>query len=85
MKRFALTGVTALSQPARISADVTKFTGHNDYFTVADKGFGNIELSTPKGSYLLKKHTNQNYYHGTCAGRKVHIILKKIVGEVLFW
>ena len=84
MKRFALTGVTALNQPARVSAEVTKFTGHNDYFTVINKGLA-IQLSTPKGSYLLKKHTNQNYYHGTCGGHKVHVILKKIVGEVLFW
>lgn len=85
MKRFALVGVTALNQPARVNAEVTRFTGHNDYFTVVVKSFGNMELSTPKGSYLLKKHTNQNYYHGTCGGHKVHVILKKIVGEVLFW
>lgn len=40
-----------------------------------------------KGIYVLDKHRNCNYYHGTIGSRKVKIqvSLKKIVGELRGW
>jgi len=43
-------------------------------------------LTTKKNTYILKKHPSQNYYWITIGKSvKVHVILKKMVGELIFW
>lgn len=85
MKRYDLAGITATNKPARIAADVVGFVNHSDYFNVHAVSKDSLQLSTPKGSYTLLKHATLNIYQGTCNGRKVHVSLKKIVGELRFW
>lgn len=42
-------------------------------------------LYTPKDTYELTKHPSQNYYHAICAGHKVQVTIKKMVGELRYW
>mgnify|MGYP005855759889 CR=1 FL=1 len=86
MKRFDLVGVDVTGSPVKLNKDVSRFVGHNDYFSIQpsyDRSF--ITLVTPKGSYFLKKSESANRYQGKCEGRKVHIILKKIIGQLIYW
>jgi len=85
MKRYPLIGIDAFNNHARISADVVAFTGHNEYFRITCPAMGELTLITPKGSYPLKRHTQLNIFQGTCDGVKVHVSLKKIVGELRYW
>ena len=43
------------------------------------------KLRTHDGDYLLKKHGTENYYSGTCNTRIVHLILKPMVGNLIWW
>ena len=86
MKRFDLIGVDVTGQPVKLNKDVSEFIGHNNYFHIQpsyDNSF--VTLITPKGSYTLKKHQSLNLFQGNCEGHKVHVSLKKIVGEIRFW
>lgn len=85
MKRYALKGVDAINNNARVSEDVIAFIGHNNYFKVVDHKRNFVMLITPKGSYRLDKHPTQEIYTGEAKGHKVHVSLKKIVGEIRFW
>lgn len=42
-------------------------------------------LETLKGTYVLKKHEVHNNYLGICGGIKVHVSLKRIIGELRYW
>lgn len=53
-------------------------------FIVVESGDA-VKLRTKKGSYMLKKHDQLNIYTGECNGIKVHVVLKKMVGTVIFW
>lgn len=86
MRSIALTGVNALGIPARLAKDVLNFIDEKAYFFVTREANPNrLKLVTPKGSYFLKKHSVQNIWMGNCAGRKVHVSLKKVTGELRFW
>lgn len=84
MKRYKLTAVDAIGRPARIADDVIAFESEDGYFRII-KRMGEIQIITPKASYVLKRHTQLNIYQGTCGGHKVHVSLKKIVGELRYW
>ena len=51
------------------------------YFVVDPTG----TISTPKGSYNLSKYPTLNIFTGVCNGTKVHVSLKKVVGELRTW
>ena len=53
--------------------------------SVNPKDDKNVSLITDKGEYNLIKNVSQNYFCGECNGHKVHVILRPMVGEVIFW
>ena len=87
MKRFSLAGVNQSGEPVKLGKEVSEFVGHDNYFNVVPSKIDKtlILLHTPKGSYNLKKHATKNEFHGVCGGRKTHITLQQIVGEIRFW
>jgi len=86
MKSFPLIGVDTMNQPVKFAKEVVSFTGNHDYFKVIpSQDETTLTLITPKNTYTLHKHATLNIYGGVCANRKVHISLKKIVGELRFW
>lgn len=87
MRRIALTGVNAIGKLAHTANEVSEFVDEKDYFSISyTSGTENvIKLATPKGVYLLKRNRAAGIFQGVCAGKKVHVSLKKIVGEVRFW
>ena len=87
MKRFSLAGVNQSGEPVKLGKEVSEFVGHGNYFAVVPSKIDPtlVMLNTPKGSYTLKKHTTKNEFHGQCRGRKTHIALQQIVGEIRFW
>ena len=42
-------------------------------------------LETPNDNYILGKHYMHNFYLGECKGIKVHVTLKKVIGEIQHW
>jgi len=86
MKRFPLIGVDATNQPVKYAKEVSSFTDHYEYFKVLLNHDGSfVTLITPKSSYTLHKHDQLNIFTGICGSHKVHVSLKKIVGELRFW
>lgn len=85
MKRFALKGVDALQKPVRLGKEVVSFINDTEYFSITKLSGSALKMVTPKGVYTLKKHTNQNYFHGVCKDRKVQVSLKATVGELRYW
>lgn len=84
-KKFELKGVNALGEPVKLSADVVKFTDDKAYFSISDVTDKSLKLTTPKGTYFLKKHAQLNIYQGEFNGHKVQVSLKKIVGWIQYW
>ena len=54
------------------------------YFKVTASG-SNVVLTTSKGSYVLEKHPTQNHFAVTAKGIKVQVIVKKMVGTLIYW
>jgi hypothetical protein len=49
-------------------------------------GMSEVKLKTRKGMYIFKKHATQNMY--VCQDTPVgpmHIVLKKMVGQITYW
>jgi len=45
-----------------------------------------VTLTTKKDSYILRRHPSQNMYWTTIGKSvKVHVTLKKMIGELIFW
>ena len=72
------------SEVARFEAD-----SRDGYYVVitvkTPSGKRAVKLITKNGEYILNKHPTQNYFLGECRGYKVHVSLKKIVGEIRHW
>lgn len=73
------------------AADVVEFHGDGPtkgtkgYFKVA-KPFGDVvAVETPRGTYHLRFNTASGIFMGEVNGVKVHVSLKKIVGELIYW
>ena len=78
---FKLVAVDKDGTPVRSDNCVTavRFTdGRNNFFP-------NGVLQTPKGEYRLVKHPSLNIFQGTCAGIKVQVSIKKMVGAIQAW
>lgn len=84
MKSFKLSGVNAIGNTVKLSKDVVAFTGNADYFRVV-RNKGSVKVITPKGCYNLVKHPTLGIYTGKCGSTKVHVSLKKVVGELRYW
>jgi len=88
MKRYPLVGFKSALVPARVASEVTFFEDapSNGVFRIElDKDPSCIHLHTKKDSYQLAKHSQLNIYMGVCNGHKVHVSLKKVVGELRYW
>jgi hypothetical protein len=85
MKRVSLLGTNALGQTVQYGHEVAQFIDADKYFSIKPPVNGVVTLVTPKGSYALKAHGKLNIFSGICNGHKVHLSLKKIVGEIRFW
>lgn len=82
-----LAGYISPDQPAQThNADqVMFFCDEGGQFIVKDHG-DDVYLQTHKNGYTLKKHSSiRNLYTGVCAGIKVHVTRKKIVGKLIYW
>jgi len=88
----ALVGMKSRTEKARIGIEVVGFMDINQKFIVTchvetvdipDKN--SITLKTAKGEYTLQKHASANRYEGTCDGIKVHVCLKKVSGNLIYW
>lgn len=44
-----------------------------------------VKVSTNKDFYILDRHEKLNIYMGEANGHKVHVSLKKLVGELRYW
>lgn len=80
-------GVKAKTQQAK---EVCVFTGIDTRVGNVTVNVTNPEkpvLITKAGGFPLKKHTSQNYWviEDKKCPRKVHVILKKITGEIIYW
>ena len=87
-----LTGMKSRTEVARIGSEVVGFIDADSKFAItvnnlfgADIDSDTITIKTVKGSYELSKSLVANRYEGTCAGIKVHVVLKKISGKVIYW
>lgn len=90
MRTYKLTAVNAMNEAVKLAKDCVALTGHADYFRVVRESPEQLKLITGKGTYLLTKHTALNLYQGIWKDssnrpRKMHITLKKIVGELHIW
>jgi len=85
MKSIKLVGVNVLDSEVKLSKDVHCFTDIKRRISVAKLDKETIQLTTAKGVYELYKHPSLNIYQGKCGNHKVHVTLRKIVGEVRFW
>jgi len=85
MKQFKLQGVNALGEAVKLSADVLHFVDPEGNFEVSHDAPETIRLVTTKGSYILKHHPSLNVFMGELNGHKVHVSLKKVVGQLTYW
>ena len=85
MKRLSLSGVNSLNEQVKLNKHVVKFITDDNYMSITMLNFLNLELVTPKGTYNLQRNPKLNIYQGNCNGHKVHVSLKKIVGEIRYW
>ena len=73
------------------AADVVEFHGDNPikgtkgYFKVTKPFDDVVTVETPRGTYHLKFNKGAGIYTGEAKGLKVHVSLKKIVGELIYW
>lgn len=87
-----LVGMKNKEEKARIGSEVVGFMDANKKFAIiinvplgGDIDSDSITLKTCKDSYTLHKSLLADRYEGTCGGIKVHVILKKISGKVIYW
>ena len=67
--------------------DVVWFTDDKQYFKVDHRIEGQPVLITPKGKYELT-YNKAGFFEpsaGRINGVAVHVVLKKIVGSVIYW
>ena len=67
--------------------DVVWFTDDKQYFKVDQRIEGQPVLITPKGKYELT-YNKAGFFEpstGRINGVAVHVVLKKIVGSVIYW
>ncbi len=87
MKTIQLVGVTAEGVPATNQQAhlVTAFVstlGNNHCKINFD---GSVTYTTSKDKYLFIEHKSINRYQGMAGKNKAHIILKKVVGKIVYW
>jgi len=91
LKKYRVTGISpdepVTPQTCSLKGQVYYYRSENDKIRVSNicDGSEQIKLSTQHGVYRLDKHPSQNMYTGECQGVKVHIMLKPMVGEMIFW
>ena len=92
MHRITLTGmVDGLPAKTHQANDVVYFVangpkGTPDYFTVDNTVEGTPTLITPKGQYdLVWSRSGQYYEPKHDMGVKLHVTLKKITGQLIYW
>ena len=88
----ALIGMKSRKEAARLGKEVVGFISADRAYAVVrheaaggDIDTDTITLKTAKGQYVLTKSAVANRYEGTCNGIRVHVVLNKIVGKVIFW
>lgn len=85
MTKVKLVGVNALGETVKLGKEVHHFGDAKNCFGVYIIDASTVKLCTAKGSYLLKKHATLNIYMGILNNRKTHVILKQVVGELIYW
>lgn len=63
-------------------ASYFKLSGYKDESTGE---YCALFLTTPKGKYELKFNAGAGIWQCTANGRKLHVSLKKVVGELRYW
>lgn len=88
MDTLALTGFNAVGNTPQLGKDVVYFSDIKGNVTITKDFLGGkeaIALTTKRQTYVLYKHASLNIYTGVANGHKVHVSLKKLVGEVRYW
>ncbi len=93
MKRIKLIAVDSTGTPVKSHncGSAVKFVDANDYFSITKVNdklrviTPQLQIITPKDTYYLTKHASLDIYQGILKGHKVHVSLKKIVGELRYW
>lgn len=75
----------APATPQNCSMAVGRWYDNDKRVSVQPINESRVVLITAKGEYVLEKHATQNYYCGKCAGIPVHVIIKPIVGEIIWF
>ena len=75
----------APATPKNCSMSVGRWYDNDKRVSVLPDNGGRVVLITSKGEYPLEKHATQNYYCGKCAGIPVHVILKPMTGEIIWF
>jgi hypothetical protein len=91
-KNVKLVGMKSRTETAQINAEVVGYISADKKFAVVvneapggDIDIDSITLKTGKGSYVLTKSLTANRYEGKCRNISVHVVLKKISGQVIYW
>ena len=63
------------------------FPGLDDLVYIDMRDKSQPKMITPKATYPLVKHANQNYFVPVTPvpNTKIHVVLKKITGQVIYW
>jgi hypothetical protein len=92
MTKMKLVGVNALNEIVKLSKEVYLFSDMDGKVSVTIEDSSTVKLVTSKGVFFLKKHPTLNIYQGVMKSSvpkardyKCHIILKKVVGELIYW
>jgi len=92
LHRVKLVGVTADGSVAKYGSDVVAFKGRIQKpdlpkweVFVKKLSADKVQVNTPKGAYTLPLSRAGNFFQGVCNDVKVHISLKKVVGELRAW
>ena len=75
----------APATPQNCGMNVGRWYDNESRISVQPAENGKVTLITSKGEYVLEKHATQNYYCGRCAGIPVHVILKPMTGEIIWF
>lgn len=85
IKRSAITGKPVNAQESVSLGNESVFYSDAELPTVRVYFRDCWVLQTKNGTYVLIKHQTQNYYVAKDAPVKMHVILKPMGGEIIYW
>ena len=88
VKKFMVTGVTVLPNNCNGDPALYEYSEQGvktSVLIVWDASRQGWQLQTKRGKYDLVKHETQNYFVPVNSPVKMHVMLRPMGGEVIFW